>query len=87
MPLLPIRKRVGKLEGIPMFRIPECYPPLTSPEIEEIANRVRMGERLTKQEVDRLQSQSPIVEGELLITAYGGNVFIKRYGGLNLAEL
>jgi hypothetical protein len=87
MPLASIRRRVGRLEGVAMFLSLVEYPPLTSPEIEAIAYRVEVGEPLTREEVDRLHHQSPIIEGELLITAYRGNVTIKRYGGLDLAEI
>jgi hypothetical protein len=87
MPLASIRRRVGKLEGVAMFVTLVDYPPFKSSEIEAIAFRVKVGNPLTKEEVDRLQRQSPIVDGELLITAYRGNVTIKRYGSLDLAEL
>jgi hypothetical protein len=87
MPLASIRRRVDRLQGLDMFVTVINYPPLTSPEIEAIANRVLAGEPLTKEEVDRLQFQSPIIDGELLITAHRGTVFIKRYGGLDLAEI
>ena len=70
-----------------MFMVRTEYPPLTTAEIEDIAERVRDGERLTREEMDRLQSQGAIIQGELLITAYRGSVSIKRYGGLDLAEL
>ena len=87
MPLASIRRRVGRLEGEGMFMSPVEYPPLTSPEIEAIAGRVQMGGPLTREELDRLQRQSPIVDGELLISASRGQVFIKRYVGVDAAEI
>jgi len=42
------------------------------------------GERLAKEQVDRLTQRSPVMHGEILITAYGGNVFMKRYGGVDV---
>ena len=63
------------------------YPPLTSPEVNPIAYRVQMGKPLTADEMARLTQQSPVIEGELLISAHRGSVSIKRYGGLDLGEI
>jgi hypothetical protein len=87
MPIPSLRRRIGKLEGVAMFVTAVDYPPLTSTEIEGIASRFQTGKLLRADEVARLERQSPIVEGELLITAHRGNVFIKRYPGVDLAEL
>ena len=87
MAIASIRRRVVKLEGVAMFAAVVDYPPLTSAEINAIACRVRAGNRLTADELARLEQQSPIVDGELLISTHGGTVFIKRYGGLDLAAL
>jgi hypothetical protein len=87
MPLATIRRRVGRLEGDAMFVTLGDYPPLTSPEIEAIACRVKMGEALTREELDRLHRESPIVDGEFLITASRGNVFVKHYIGVDSAEI
>jgi len=57
---------------------PVEYPPLTSVEIEDVANRAQMG---------RLRQHSPIIDGELLITAYQGFVTVKRYIGVDAAEI
>ena len=54
MPLASIRRRVGRLEGDAMFLSLVEYPPLTSPEIEGIACRIKIGEPLSREEVDRL---------------------------------
>ena len=63
------------------------YPPLTSPEIEAIAYRVKIGEPLTREEMDRLHRQKSVVGGEFLITAVRGNVFVKHYVGVDSAEI
>jgi hypothetical protein len=63
------------------------YLALTSPEIEAIAGSVTMGEPLTREESDRLHRESPIVDGEFLITASRGNVFVKHYIGVDSAEI
>ena len=70
-----------------MFLTLGNYPPLTSPEIEAIAYRVKIGKPLTGEELDRVHRQSPIVDGEFLITASRGNVFVKHYVGVDSAEI
>jgi hypothetical protein len=80
-----IRRRLGNLEMV--LRAMPAYPPFTRPEIAEVDRRVRAGEMLTPAELLRLERHTPIVEGELLITCYGGNLFIKRYLGVDLAEV
>jgi hypothetical protein len=87
MPLATIRRRVGRLEGDAMFLTLAEYLPLTSPEIEAIARRVQVGEPLTREDLDRLHRESPIVDGEFLITASRGNVFVKHYIGVDSAEI
>lgn len=87
MPITSIRRRVGRLEGVAMFVSVVDYPTLTSPEINAIACRVQMGKPLTADELARVTKQSPVVDGELLIRAHRGTVFIKRYGGIDLADI
>jgi hypothetical protein len=87
MPLATIRRRVGRLEGDAMFLTLPEYPPLTSPEIEGIAYRVKMGEPLTREEMDRLHRQKSVVGGEFIISASRGNVFVKHYIGVDSAEI
>jgi hypothetical protein len=87
MPLALIRRRVGRLEGDAMFLTVAEYPPLTSPEIEAIACRVKMGEPLTREEVERLHRQKSVVGGEFIISASRGNVTVKQYVGVDSAEI
>ncbi len=87
MPLPTIRRRVGKLESSGLFASPVDYPPLTSAEVEEFATREQMGKRFSRQELERLQQHTPIVDGEILMSAYRGKVFVKRYPGLDLSEI
>lgn len=61
------------------------YPPLSSEEIEDVAYRVRVGQPLTREEVDRLHRQKSVVGGEFVISANRGNVTVKQYGGVDLA--
>jgi len=80
-----LQRRLALLEAvIAPARIPE-YPLLTTAEINDIAERYQSGQRLTKLELCRLERQSPIIEGELLMTCHDGNVFAKRYVGIDVA--
>jgi len=87
MPIPSIRRRVGKLESSGIFYSPIEYPSLTSAELEEIAGRAQMGLRFSRQELDRLQQWCPIIGGELLISASGGQIFVKRYPGVDVSEI
>ena len=87
MPLATIRRRVGRLEGDAMFLSLIEYPPLTSPEIEAIACRVKMGEPLIREEVDRLHRQKSVAGGEFIISANRGNVTVKQYVRVDLSEI
>ena len=85
MPLNTIRRRVSRLETV---IAPKCeYPPFTSTEIAAIAERVRDGEIFGADELSRLQQHSPIVEGEFIVHSGGPHVTVKRYVGVNLAEI
>ena len=87
MPIPSIRRRVGKLESSGIFYSPIEYPSLTSAELEEIAGRAQMGLGFSRQELDRLQHHSPVIGGEVLMTAYRGQVVVKRYPGVDLSEI
>ena len=87
MAIASIRRRIQALESVILVDSLVEYAPLTSVEINAIAHRVQMGQRLTNEEVTRLERQSPIVEGELLISAHRGDVFIKRYIGVDVADI
>jgi hypothetical protein len=55
------------------------YPPLTRSEILDIEQRARRGEEPTKLELALVERQNPIIDGELLMTSYRGQLFLKRY--------
>jgi hypothetical protein len=80
-----IKRRVGKLESVFAPDRWAAYPPLTPEEIEALAGRMAAGQGWTNEEAARVAKQSPIIQGELLITANRGEVFIKRYPGVDLA--
>ena len=87
MPMASILRRLERVEGSGLFTPPVDYPPLSISEIEEFARRARDGDRLSREESDRLQQHSPIVGGEVLMTAYRGQVVVKRYPGVDLSEI
>jgi len=80
-----LRRRLCALEAIFPLSPPKVYPPLTPPEIVDIARRVQVGEALTRAEVARIAQHSPSYDGELVIKYIRGDVFVKRYIGIDLA--
>ena len=87
MPIGSIRRRIRALESVLLFASVMKYPPLSPSEIESIAGRVKMGRGPTGEEVTRLEQQSPVIQAELLISAHHGNVFVKRYRGIDVAAI
>ncbi len=82
-----IRRRLGNLEtAFGLALMPE-YPPFTRDEIESIGQRFCAGEKLTKVELHRIERQTPIIDGEFLITCDGGQISGKRYIGVDLANV
>ena len=82
-----IRQRVRRLESVFAPDRWAGYPPLTAEEIEALAGRMAAGQGWTNEEAARVAKQSPIIQGELLITARRGEVWVKRYPGIDLAEI
>ena len=80
-----LQRRLGALEEV-FPRLHGNYPLLTSSEILEIERRIRAGQPIAKSDLDRLERQSPIIDGELLVTCHSGHVFAKRYLGIDLAR-
>jgi hypothetical protein len=87
MGLPTIRRRVGRLESVFAPDRWAGYPPLTAEEIETLAGRMVQGENWSDEETGRILRQCPIIQGELLITAIRGEVFMKRYLGIDLASV
>jgi hypothetical protein len=87
MSIAGLRRRLGTLEATCSWAPVNKYPPLTSAEIAEIEARARRGEEPTKLELARIERQSPIIDGELLMTCHRGRFSIKRYLGIDLAEV
>jgi hypothetical protein len=70
MAMASIHRRVGALEVVMAGARAPGYPPFTLSEMGAIARRVQLGERLTKTELGRLERQSPIINGELLMSCH-----------------
>jgi hypothetical protein len=87
LPIASIRRRLNALETLGLWLRAPDFRPFTSAGVTEIAGRVQTGSRLDKIELGRLEKQSPIIDGELLMTCHRGQVFVKRYLGVNLAEI
>ena len=85
MGLPTIRRRIGKLE---IVFAPDRWagsPPLTEEEIEALAGRMVEDKKWSEEETGRVARQCPIIQGELLFTVIQGEVFLKRYLGVDLA--
>jgi trimethylamine:corrinoid methyltransferase-like protein len=62
------------------------YPPLSPSEIADVERRARAGETLAKAELDRLEQHSPIIDREIMMVCHRGQLIVKRYLGIDLAE-
>jgi hypothetical protein len=87
MGLPAIRRRVRNLESVFVIDRFAGYPPLTVDEIEALAGRMAAAQAWTEEETARIVKQCTIIQGELLITATRGEVRVKRYPGVDLAEI
>jgi hypothetical protein len=87
MSIAGIHRRLGALEATGACTLVDKYPPLTQFEITDIEQRARLGDEPTKLELARIERQSPIIDGELLMSAHRGQLFVKRYLGVDLAEV
>jgi hypothetical protein len=87
MSIAGIRRRRRAFEETANWILVGKHPPLTVSEIADIERRARGGEEPTKLELARVERQSPIIDGELLMTAHRGQLFMKRYLGIDLAEV
>jgi hypothetical protein len=87
MPMPSIRRRVQRLAQSGCFYVPRVFSSLSVSEIEDLTDRAQRGESITEEEVDRVRAQSPICCGELLMHAYGGNFGVKRYVGIDVANV
>jgi hypothetical protein len=82
-----IRRRLGNLETTFALALMPEYPPFTRSELAGIEQRLCAGENLTRVELHRLEEQTPIIDGEFLISCHRGHVSAKRYIGVDLAAV
>ncbi len=87
MSLTRIERRLKAIEAMCSWVRLDKHPPLTRSQIADIERRVRSGEQPTELERALVQRQSPIVDGELMMTCHRGQVFVKRYIGIDLVEV
>ena len=87
MSIAGIRRRLRALKEGSQWILLDKYPMLTRSEIAEIETCARGGEEPSKLELARIERQSPIIDGELLMTSYRGRFSFKRYLGIDLAEV
>jgi hypothetical protein len=85
VPIPFLRRRIGALETT--FAGWRPTVPLTSAEVVDIERRVRLGDRFTKAELERIERQSPIVEGSMLMSCRRGQLYVKRYLGIDLSDV
>lgn len=87
MGIASVRQRVDRLERTGVFARIINYPFFSRSEVAALADRLQAGRRLGSDEVKRIEFLTPVMSGELLITAYQGRVFMKRYPGIDVTEL
>jgi hypothetical protein len=87
MSIAGIRRRLKAIEATGSWMRLDKYPPLTRSEILGIEQRARRGGEPTSLERALVERQSPIIDGELLMTCYRGRFGMKRYLGIDLAEV
>jgi hypothetical protein len=63
------------------------YSPFSRLETDVLKDRLQAGERLSYNEVKRIEFLTPVMNGEFLISAYRGQVFVKRYHGIDVTEI
>jgi hypothetical protein len=82
-----IRRRLHNLETTLALELMPEYPALTRDELADIEQRLWADENLTRVELHRLEKQTPIIDGEFLISCHRGQVSARRYIGIDLAAV
>ena len=85
MPIPTMRRRIGALEAVLFEQPVKEFARLTPSEVDDIERRVRAGEKFTPIELQRIESQSPIVQGSVIVSCQKGNLYVKRYLGVDLS--
>ena len=81
-----MERRLRRLESVIVVDPFGDYPPLTHEEIVELVDRDARGEPWSDLEKARLARQCPYQRGELMISAYDGEIGIKRYVGIDVLQ-
>jgi hypothetical protein len=85
MPTPTLRRRISALEAV-LFELPvKEFASLTPSEIDEIERRARADDKFTPIELRRIESQSPIVQGSVIVSCHKGDLYVKRYLGLDMS--
>src|SRR5260221_14160088 len=87
MPMRSMQRRLSALEDVMADALAPEYPALTASEVGAIARRFHSGEKLTKTELNRLERQRPIIDGELLMSFHRSRFKLKGFVGVGLAEI
>jgi hypothetical protein len=82
-----IRRRLRNLEADFAEALMPEYPPLSPSEIAEIERQLWGGGALSRVQLHRIEKQSPVIDGEFLISCHSGQISRKRYIGIDLAEV
>jgi hypothetical protein len=82
-----IRRRVRNLETEFAAALMPDYPPLTREEVTDIERRICADEPVTRTELQRIEQETPIVDGEFLISCYRGQLTVKHYIGIDVADI
>jgi hypothetical protein len=85
MSIAGIRRRLKSIEAVYGWCGLIGCPQLTRSGINEIEHRVRRGGQPTELELALVERQSPIIDGELLMTCRRRQIFVKHYLGVVLA--
>jgi hypothetical protein len=87
MPISSVQQRLRKLESSGIFTPAREYPPFSICEVYAIGQRIVKNDSFAIDEVRRLEKHSPVIGREEIITAYGGQLVMKRYLGVDLADM
>ncbi len=84
MALLAVRRRIGRLETVFVVDRVADFPLLSYVEIVALVEREAAGEKWTREERARVAKQCPIIEGELIIREFRGEITVKRLLGIDV---
>jgi hypothetical protein len=82
-----LRRRLDVLEGRNAMTVAHEAGRLTVTEMENLVGRIERRESLSANEMARLERWGPAFAGELAVYARRGGLLIKRYAGINLADV